>query len=211
MCCGRFKDSLLKQNFVNDSLIKVAETVTFMFHDKQNPKPKDAVVEFMKDLLKKSELEIKVRQELIINHGKYDDFDSGQQSICGSELDVNSVEAKNTMNHYASNFRKKRHDSKTRYKNSVYTFNIQEIEEYIETYVTNFINKKGQMNVYKDQTVEIDTECLVVPFLPKQYFEEFSKGNFFTSKKLPLLITAKLSKVDIQGGKLKLYEDPDII
>jgi len=41
--------------------------------------------------------------------------------------------------------------------------------------------------------------------LPKQYFEEFTKGSFFISKKLPLLITAKLSKVDIEGGKLKLF------
>lgn len=71
MCCGGFKNDLLRQNLVNQSLVKLS---AFVNNKLDNEKcSKRLTVELMHKELYKSALRIKMTQQLLIAHSKNDD------------------------------------------------------------------------------------------------------------------------------------------
>lgn len=72
MCCGGFKNDLLRQNLVNESLIKLS---AFVNNKLDNEKcSKKLTVQLMHEELAKHALRIKMTQQLLIAHSKYDDL-----------------------------------------------------------------------------------------------------------------------------------------
>jgi hypothetical protein len=71
MCCGGFKNDLVRQNLVNESLKKVS---AFVNNKLDNEKcSKKLTVELMHEELAKHALRIKMTQHLLIAHAKCDD------------------------------------------------------------------------------------------------------------------------------------------
>ena len=72
MCCGSFKNDLLKQNLVNESLIKLS---AFVNHKLDVEKcSKTLTKKLMHEELAKHALRIKMTQQLLIAHAKFDDY-----------------------------------------------------------------------------------------------------------------------------------------
>ena len=71
MCCGGFKNDLVRQNLVNESLKKLS---AFVNNKLDNEKcSKKLTVALMHDELAKHALRIKMTQQLLIAHSKFDD------------------------------------------------------------------------------------------------------------------------------------------
>lgn len=83
MCCGQMKNDFLKQMFVNRSLVGVWQRVNAKLEDKEAGASKQYAEKFLAKQLKREEIRIKLEQQLIISHAKYDDyyFDSNGQVV----------------------------------------------------------------------------------------------------------------------------------
>ena len=73
MCCGQFKNDFLKQVYVNESLVSLAKKVNHVLDEEGASK--SFAKNFMHAELKKEEIRIKLMQQLVIAHAKYDDMD----------------------------------------------------------------------------------------------------------------------------------------
>jgi hypothetical protein len=89
MSCGQFKNDLFKQHLVNESLVKLSSYVNKQFEDKEASK--DLVKGRMHTELKKEEIRIKLMQQLVIAHGRYDDC--RLWSIGGKPIDAPAVDS----------------------------------------------------------------------------------------------------------------------
>ena len=73
MCCGQFKNDFLKQVYVNEALISLAKKVNHILDEEGASK--SFAKKYMHAELKKEEIRIKLMQQLVIAHAKYDDMD----------------------------------------------------------------------------------------------------------------------------------------
>ena len=71
MCCGQFKNELFKQNLVNESFVKLSSYVNKQFTDKDMTKSRVKIL--MHEQIKKEEIKIKLMQQLVIAHARWDD------------------------------------------------------------------------------------------------------------------------------------------
>ena len=71
MCCGQFKNDFLKQVYVNRSLKTISGDIQAKFRKKES---KSYLKDYMHKQLKREEIKIKLRQQLVIGHAKYDDL-----------------------------------------------------------------------------------------------------------------------------------------
>ena len=71
MCCGQYKNELLKQHKVNSQLVEISTLVERKL-DVEKVSKKETI-EIMHQELCKAEVRIKLWQQLIIQHAKFDD------------------------------------------------------------------------------------------------------------------------------------------
>ena len=81
MCVGQMKNDFLKQVFVNRSLVRISGLVNAKLDDEEEGASRKYAQMFMHQELKREEIRIKLQQQLIIEHQKYDDltFDENGQ------------------------------------------------------------------------------------------------------------------------------------
>ena len=72
MCCGQFKNDIFKQNLVNQACINLSDYVNKILKNKDVSKK--LAKKRMHEELKKHEIRIKMLQQLIIAHGRFDDW-----------------------------------------------------------------------------------------------------------------------------------------
>lgn len=71
MCCGQFKNELFKQCLVDKALIRLSDFVEQKMEIEKESLKK--TVELMHDMLKREEIKIKMMQQLVISHARFDD------------------------------------------------------------------------------------------------------------------------------------------
>lgn len=150
MCVGQTKNDFLKQVFVNRSLVRLSGHVNAKLDDKDEGASKKYAEMDMHQALKREEIRIKLQQQLMIDHAKYDDtsFDESGNEISGERkydqfsVDTRSYkhEARNTTGHarpYSSpliqnSSQMMRHSQSTVSAFEKYTFDKERINEFIE-------------------------------------------------------------------------------
>jgi hypothetical protein len=125
MCCGQFKDELYKQCLVDASLIRLSNFVNHAIDVEH--KPVDTVIAEMHRELEKEEFRIKLAQQLVIAHAKYDN-----PSICL----LNTEESKDSD--YKSllvSLERRRSRGSTKQSDTPYVFDAMAIQAKIDDYV----------------------------------------------------------------------------
>ena len=73
MCCGQFKNELFKQDMVNKSFFHLSTEVNALYRDKVKAYSKEMCEDKMHEIIKQEEIKIKLMQQLIIAHARFDD------------------------------------------------------------------------------------------------------------------------------------------
>ena len=71
MCCGQFKNDLFRQNLVNEACINLSDYINKKLKSKDVSK--NLAKKYMHAQLKMHEIKIKLKQQLIIAHARFDD------------------------------------------------------------------------------------------------------------------------------------------
>ena len=165
--------------------------------------------------LKKEEIRIKLLQQLIIAHGRFDDMKfsrdgtifkkngSGDISLMSNSF-LNSLVRKKTKTKFDnqdSDDKFIRTDAHNQSKSTLrsakksYEFNQQKIMDFIEQHIENIYDAIKEKVKYPDITfegmkVDWQIELMYIPFTPKEPLSAFASkgGSIFMSKKKPLLI-----------------------
>jgi hypothetical protein len=196
MCCGGFKNDLLRQNLVNESLEQVSALVKSKLDKERFSKALS--LKLLKTELDRAALKIKLSQQLLIAHSKYDDFLVQPQSEEDSLLNHSFRSRRNTIKFEERRTVRARASSLVNKKLTidepvVYTFNITDIQTFIEQQTHSSNDATFRNLTYQGIPVQIDRELLYTPFAPKNPLEKFVDADIYLSKKKPLLIVAELA------------------
>jgi hypothetical protein len=196
MCCGQYKNELYKQTLLDKALVDLSN---FVDHKLEVEKLSlNLTLELMHQELRKAELRIKLLQQLVIAHARYDDKCGAQGTFtrANQQSEVSFFpRAQSSPSLYEPE--RSNYTSKTYTK---YTFEIDKITEYIDSQVSNFVQANfdtaglTQLS-FCSKPVYWTRELLVTPFAPKYPLSHFERQgmNIFLSKKKPLLICAVIA------------------
>lgn len=94
MCCGQFKNELFKQNLVDQALINLSAFVEDLMENKKESKAE--TIDKMHQWLRREEVRMKMKQQLVIGHSRFDDRRTrGHEVDLGEEVSEDSGSASN--------------------------------------------------------------------------------------------------------------------